>query len=128
MRNNDHLTSTCNEGCSSCSSCGSAKFEAEDTEARPLGKITATLADLGLEVTYAYDDLVFIQQSAFLLQFTDQPKILKLFTNAECDPTEANAIASNIVLFFDQDGFIAEPSGHYTLTQNEDKTIRLEFG
>ena len=129
--NNDHLTSACSSsGCSSCSSssCGPAKFEAEDSEARPLGKITAILADIGLEVTYAYDDLVFVQHSAFLLQFTDEPKILKLFTNSECDQVDANAIASSIVLAFDKDGFIAHPSGRYTLTQNEDKTIRLEFG
>ena len=130
MMNNDYMTSACSSsGCSSCgSSCGPAKFEAEDSEAIPLGKITAILADLGLEVTYAYDDLVFVQHSAFLLQFTDEPKILKLFTNSECDQVDANAAASSIVLAFDKDGFIANPSGRYTLTQNEDQTIRLEFG
>ena len=130
MMNNDYMTSACSSsGCSSCgSSCSTAKFEAEDSEARPLGKITAILADLGLEVTYAYDDLVFVQHSAFLLQFTDEPKILKLFTNSECDQVDANAVASSIVLAFDNDGFIANPSGRYTLTQNEDQTIRLEFG
>jgi len=97
------------------------------TEAKPLGKITAILADLGLEVTYAYDDLVFVQHSAFLLQFTDKPKILKLYTNSECDPVEANNVASNIVLAFDEGGFVADPSGHYTLSQNDDETLKLEF-
>lgn len=96
-------------------------------EAKPLGKITALLADLGLEVTYAYDDLVFVQHSAFLLQFTDEPKALKLFTNSECDPKEANAVASNIVLSFDEGGFTANPSGKYTLSQHENETLKLEF-
>lgn len=94
---------------------------------KPLGKITAILADLGLEVTYAYDDLVFVQHSAFLLQFTEQSNNLKLFTNSECDPKQANDVACNMVLAFDQGGFIAEPSGKYTLSQHEDDTLKLEF-
>ena len=110
--------------CSSCSGCVSAPNAAIE---KPLGKITALLAVLGLEVTYAYDDLVFVQHSAFLLQFIDKPNTLKLFTNSECDPKEANSIASSMVLEFDKSGFILEPSGKYTLTQNEDETLRLEF-
>jgi len=97
------------------------------TAAKPLGKITAILADLGLEVTYAYDDLVFVQHSAFLLQFTDKPKTLKLYTNSECNPAEANNMASNIVIAFDEGGFVADPSGKYTLSQNDDETLKLEF-
>ena len=94
---------------------------------KPLGKITAILADLGLEVTYAYDDLVFVQHSAFLLEFTDEPTTLKLYTNSECDAAEANEIASKIVLEFDKGGFVTEPSGRYTLSQNDDETLKLEF-
>lgn len=125
--NNDLLTSSCNGGCSSCSSCGPTEFAMNDDVIKPLGKITALLADLGLEVTYAYDDLVFVQHSAFLLQFTDEPNVLKLFTNSECDPREANSVASNIVLSFDKSGFVANPSGRYTLFQNDDETLKLEF-
>ncbi|VGO15876.1 hypothetical protein PDESU_04464 [Pontiella desulfatans] len=94
---------------------------------KPLGKITAVLADLGLEVTYAYDDLVFVQHSAFLLQFTNDPTVLKLFTNTECIPEEANSVASSMVLEFDKSGFILEPTGKYTLSQNDDETLNLEF-
>ena len=97
------------------------------TAQRPLGKITALLADLGLEVTYAYDDLVFIQHSVFLLQFTDENHILKLFTNRDCEPVEANEIASSIVLAFHDAGLITHPSGYYILSQNEDATLKLEF-
>jgi hypothetical protein len=94
---------------------------------KPLGKITGILADLGLEVTYAYDDLVFVQECAFLLQFTDDPSTLKLFTNTECHPAEANTVASNMVIEFDKSGFTAEPSGKFTLTENDDQTVSIEF-
>lgn len=96
-------------------------------EQRQLGKITALLADLGLEVTYAYDDLVFVQHSAFILQFTDIPAQLKLFINTECDPAEANDTASNIILSFDKAGFIVMPVGRFFLTPNEDQTLNIEF-
>ncbi len=125
--NNDFLSSACSSGgCSSCSSsCGPT--ESNDTGVKELGKITAILADLGLEVTYAYDDLVFVQHSAFLLQFTDQPNMLKLFTNTECEPKEANDVACNMVFAFHEKGFIADPSGYFTLTQNDDETLSLAF-
>ena len=110
--------------CPSASACGKKE---PDMNEKPLGKITAILADLGLEVTYAYDDLVFVQECAFLLQFTEKPCELKLFTNTECIPEEANQVASKMVLAFDKSGFVLEPSGKYTLAQNEDETINLEF-
>lgn len=94
---------------------------------KPLGKITALLADLGLEVTYAYDDLVFVQECAFLLQFTDDPVGLKLFTNSECNPDEANTVASSIVLAFHDAAYVVNPSGRYTLSQNDEETLKLEF-
>lgn len=96
-------------------------------EQRQLGKITALLAGLDLEVTYAYDDLVFVQHSAFILQFTDIPAQLKLFINTECDPSEANDTASNIILSFDKAGFIVMPVGRFFLTPNEDQTLNIEF-
>lgn len=96
-------------------------------EKRPLGKITALLADRGLEVTYAYDDLVFIQHSAFILQFTDDPAQLKLFINTECDSEEADRVASNIVLEFDKADFNVTPVGRFFLTPNEDQTLNVEF-
>lgn len=94
---------------------------------RPLGKITALLADLGLEVTYAYDDLVFVQESAFMLQFTEDPVGLKLFTHTECDPAVANDVAANLISEFDKAGFNVTPVGRYFLTPNKDETVSIEF-
>ena len=96
-------------------------------EKRPLGKITALLTGLNLEVTYAYDDLIFIQHSAFMLQFTDDPAKLKLFTNTECDPKEADAVADNVVAEFAKAGFDVWPAGRYTLTPNDNETLNIEF-
>ena len=94
---------------------------------RPLGKVTALLADLGLEVTYAYDDLVFVQHSAFLLQFTDDPSILKLFVNTECEADVADDVGAKIVAEFAKEGFGTTMAGRFFLTPNEDETLNIEF-
>lgn len=94
---------------------------------RKLGKITAVLADMGLEVTYAYDDLVFVQHSAFMIQFTDDPAKLKLFINTECEPKVANETAADIILQMDRAGFELMPAGRYFITPNKDNTLDIEF-
>jgi hypothetical protein len=96
-------------------------------EARPLGKITALLADLGLEVTYAYDDLVFVQHSTFILQFTDTPGQLKLFINTECSPAEAGQVASDITQALLNAGFEVQLVGRFFLTPNDNETLNIEF-
>lgn len=94
---------------------------------KPLGKITAILADLGLEVTYAYDDLVFVQHSAFLLQFIDESANLKLFINTECEQAVAEQVEKQITEAHAKHGFNIVPSGQFTITENKDETINIEF-
>lgn len=94
---------------------------------KPLGKVTALLADLGLEVNYAYDDLVFVQDSAFLIQFTWEPSKLKLFINSKCDLRVANEVAANISHKFKTADFNIVPAGRYFITPNEDETLNIEF-
>ena len=94
---------------------------------KPLGKITAILADLGLEVTYAYDDLVFVQHSAFLLQFTDKPKSLKLYINTECEKEVAEEVGKKIIDGHAEKAFSVMTAGKFTITENDDETINIEF-
>ncbi|QBG48109.1 hypothetical protein EGM51_12145 [Verrucomicrobia bacterium S94] len=95
--------------------------------ARPLGKITAILADCGFEVTYAYDDLVFIEHSAFMLQFTDDPTVLKIFRHVDAEPEAAGEAEKTILEEHAKQGFSILPSGNYNITENEDETINIEF-
>jgi hypothetical protein len=94
---------------------------------KPLGKITAILADLGLEVTYAYDDLVFVQECVFLLQFTEDLTSLNIFYNIECEPTEANHVVEAIIAATKTQGFSLTPKGTYTLIENDDQTVDIKF-
>ena len=99
----------------------------EEVIARPLGKITAILADCGFEVTYAYDDLVFIEHSAFMMQFTDDPAILKIFRHVDCEPEAGGEAEKTILEKHAEAGISILPSGQYSITENEDETINIEF-
>lgn len=94
---------------------------------KPLGKITAVLADLGLEVTYAYDDLVFVQHCAFLLRFTDVPNALHIHTHVDCVEKDAKRVVQRIIEAHDAIGFSVTPAASYALEQNPDETISLTF-
>lgn len=56
---------------------------------RPLGLVTEMVEEAGLRVTYAYDDLVFVEHNPFLIRFTDSGNVIQLYFNKNCDPDQA---------------------------------------
>jgi len=56
---------------------------------RPLPLAEEVVATTGLKVTFAYEDLVFVEHNAFLIRFNDEkPEQLYLHFNQECDEAE----------------------------------------
>jgi hypothetical protein len=94
---------------------------------KPLGVVREIVRDAGMDIAYAYEDLVFLEHNAFLLQFTDQDSELLLHVNSEADREalgedvarlRAAAAARNMIL---SDGTC------YTLEQESEGTLRLQF-
>jgi hypothetical protein len=97
------------------------------TKFQPLGKVANMVETMGLEVTYAYEDLAFIQHNAFLIQFTDDDSKLLVHFNEECpvgDRADLTTILSgragelNLTLTF---------SGTFSMNQNENDEIDIKF-
>lgn len=64
---------------------------------RPLGKVRDLVQAIGLDISYAYDDLVFSDHSMFILQFENQNDYrLKLFFNTECNKQEAEIVEKKL--------------------------------
>jgi hypothetical protein len=88
------------------------EISASPVPLRPLNKVTELAAACGLEVTYAYDDLVFLAHSEVLIQFPktanaplmlhvhnqvrskDADKIVSEFTHAASEMQLALAIGT----------------------------------
>lgn len=95
---------------------------------KPLGKLKELVESAGMGVSYAYEDLVFLDHNAFLLQFGDDGRTVIIHTNSEADTGEtteevsclkkAAAEVTDIVFV---DGVL------YTLTQAEDSNISIRF-
>ncbi|MBC8318154.1 MAG: hypothetical protein H8E41_09625 [Desulfobulbaceae bacterium] len=94
---------------------------------KPLGIVKEIVESIGMEISYAYDDLVFMEHNAFLLQFTEKENELLIHMNRDADETELkNDIArlkkaASVHLVTFNDGTT------YTLSQADDDNIRIEF-
>ena len=87
---------------------------------RPLGIATEIIEETGLNVTYNYDDLVFVEHNPFLIQFDDgNLKNLNLFFNIDCEEQAAQQLASQLKKAASQREFTITPSGKFEMTQKE---------
>ena len=67
--------------------------ESQTIAARPLGIIKNLLEDIGLDITYAYEDLVFVAHNTFLLQMSDEATVpIKVWFNEELLPDKRTKI------------------------------------
>ncbi len=98
-----------------------------ETSLRPLGTVLQLLEDLGHEVTYAYDDLVFVSNNDYLLQFDDTGLALNLFFNQSCPKKNADNIEHSIIPAGDKIGLSIIKKGHYSVTGQSNENLRIEF-
>ncbi|NTW68902.1 MAG: hypothetical protein HGB23_03525 [Chlorobiaceae bacterium] len=98
-----------------------------ETSLRPLGTVIQLLEELGHEVTYAYEDLVFVNHNGFLLQFENAGPTLNLFFNRNFPKTEADSIEQSIIPAADKLGLAINKKGLYNLTEQDNENLKIEF-
>lgn len=94
---------------------------------RPLGYVRQVVEEMGYEITYAYDDLIFISHSAFLLRFGEELRILYLYFNRECRPADAEKLSAKVIKAFGDAGFFVDVRGRYSMEQKEGENLQLIF-
>ena len=52
---------------------------------KPLGMVKTIVEAAGMGISYAYDDLVFLEHNSFLLQFTGNDHEITVHVNSEAD-------------------------------------------
>lgn len=99
----------------------------ETKDLRPLGKLVQIVQEMSLDVTYEYDDLVFIEHNAFLFQFLDSG-IIGLYFNQQCPAKEAERIEAQVRSLGSGKKLVIERKGTYAMKQNEgEETLEIEF-
>lgn len=94
---------------------------------RPLGIVKEIVEEIGLQITYAYDDLVFVEHNDFLLQFGNDPHLLKLYFNTVCPSGEAETIAGKLIPAAAGKGLSIDRKGTYSMSEGEDDNLKISF-
>ncbi|MDC7220268.1 MAG: hypothetical protein PQJ59_10025 [Spirochaetales bacterium] len=88
---------------------------------RPLGYVKQGLAELGQEVSYTYDDLVFPEHTAYIIQFGKENYELNIFFNTECPEDEVKSLTEELTnVMAGSIGFSLSFPGKFTLTPKEE--------
>ena len=87
---------------------------------RPLGIATEIIQATALNVTYNYDDLVFIEHNPFMIQFDDDnPNNLNLFFNTDCEKQAVQELEVKLNSAAQERGFTITPCGKFEMTQKQ---------
>ena len=94
---------------------------------KPLGVVKNIVEEAGMGISYAYEDLVFLEHNSFLLQFTDCDKNILVHTNKEADKDTVNRDIGRLqkVALTHKMQFLN--GDVYVLRQDKDETVRIEF-
>lgn len=95
---------------------------------RPLGLIKELLESVGYTMTHCYEDLIFMEHNAFLLQMGEKGEDVKVVFNVDCDTDKREEIGTTLSVAGRTFGLKITPQGTYTLTPNEEEgTLNIEF-
>lgn len=94
---------------------------------KPLGMVKTVVESAGMGISYAYDDLVFLDHNAFLLQFTENDKEILIHANSEAAGEEIKDSVARLKNAAATQGLTFADGGLYTLTQLDAENLRIEF-
>jgi|GEM_PF-125920 len=95
---------------------------------RPLGLIKELLESVNLELTYMYEDLIFVEHNAFLLQMGEKGEDLFIWFNSESTAEARPEILNRLERMATQLSLKLIARGIYTMHQNDvSESLQLEF-
>ena len=94
---------------------------------KPLGKIKELVESIGMGISYAYDDLIFLNHNGFLLQFGEDGNSAKVHINSKADRKEMEQNIEKLISAAISTGLNISVGSLYTLSQAADETITIEF-
>ncbi|NLD99494.1 MAG: hypothetical protein GX640_06430 [Fibrobacter sp.] len=94
---------------------------------RPLGHVVNVVETLGLDVTYSYEDLVFVEHNAFLLRMGEKSKAVFLYFNTESTVSERKPLTDKLIAAGKQQGLHIRLAGLYSMSQKENEQTEIIF-
>jgi hypothetical protein len=97
------------------------------TSPGPMDLITDVVQQIGLDVVYEHEDLVFVSRNAFILRCTEKTHHIDLYFNEKLEAQKAQHLMSQIGEAGDQYGMHIFYKGAFSFKQDAQGHIRLEF-
>jgi hypothetical protein len=94
---------------------------------KPLSRIQCLVEKLGLKITYAYDDLVFVEHNAFLIKMGEHGEDVFVYVNVEADVKEYPPIIEKLVGEGKKEELMVQCSGKFKMTDTGNEQIQIEF-
>lgn len=94
---------------------------------RPLGTVKEILESVGMGLSYAYEDLVFLEHNGFLLQFTSREQEVLIHINEEAEENELAASLALLQKKAKENGMVFSKGDYFRLSQADEENIRIEF-
>lgn len=94
---------------------------------KPLGMVKNIVEAAGMGISYAYDDLVFLEHNSFLLQFTDNDREIKIHVNSEADEGTVQSDIERLQEVALKQSMQFNRGTRYTLIPEGEDAIRIEF-
>lgn len=94
---------------------------------RPLGKVKELVESVGMGLSFAYDDLVFPEHNAFLLQFGEESGSLLFHANEQAGAGEIEEAFAKLEKAAKVQQLHLVKGKFYKLYQAEENTLKLEF-
>lgn len=93
----------------------------------PLGTVKTIVEAAGMGISYAYDDLVFLEHNSFLLQFTDNDHEVTIHLNSEADEATVQRDIAQLQQVALDHAMQFTRGTLYTLVPAGEDAIRIEF-
>jgi hypothetical protein len=94
---------------------------------RPLTRIQKVVESLGLSITYAYDDLIFIEHNAFVLQMGEKGELVEVYLNNELDKPVHSEMIRKVTEAGAKEELIITHKGYYSLEEAQGENVQIKF-
>ena len=94
---------------------------------KPLGTVKEIVEAAGMGISYAYDNLVFIDHNALLLEFTQNENEVLVHINEDAVRSELDAVIIRLQEEATAREMTFSTGSLFRISQDDEENIRLEF-
>jgi hypothetical protein len=94
---------------------------------RALGVVAEIVESVGLDVSYAYEDLIFLEHPDAMLQFTDSAELVLVHINEEAEEENFAVLLSKIQKEAAKLSMIFRKGRCFRINQSGEETVTIEF-